>query len=96
MKLLSAAGLWLGARDCLQLLWYSLLFAAAWSVAIVIRRKNLILRLRCLYEYIGHVQIAGRLTPYRTGSGSGAGTPDHSGEFCFAVPVLAAFVVLFL
>ena len=96
VKLLSAAGLWLGARDCLQLLWYSLLFAAAWSVAIVIRRQNLFRRLRCLYEYIGHVQIAGKLTPYRTGSGFGAGTPDRSGEFCFAVPVLAAFVFLFL
>ena len=96
VKLLSAAGLWLGARGSLQLMWYSLLFAAVWSAAVVIRHRNLFRRLRCLYEYMGRVQVERKRIPYRTGSGYDPGSPDHSGEICFAVPVLAAFVVLLL
>ena len=96
VKLLSAAGLWLGARGSLQLMWYSLLFAAVWSAAVVIRHRNLFRRLRCLYEYMGRIQVERKRIPYRTGSGYDPGSPDHSGEICFAVPVLAAFVVLLL
>ena len=88
VKLLSVIGLWVGARDCLKLMWYSLLFAAAWSVVIVIRRRNLLQRMGSLSEYVKTALVLGKLTPYRPG------TPERSGEFCFAVPGLAAYITL--
>lgn len=88
VKLLSALGLWLGAKGCLRLIWYSLLFAGAWSVLLVLRRRNLIRRLCYLYDYLVCALRSGKKVPYRTGGG------DRSGEFCFALPVLAAFVTM--
>lgn len=71
VKLLSVIGLWLGAHGCLTVMWHSLLIAAAWSVVLVIRRRNLIRRLSCLYRYIGNVMRSGRLTPYRGSEAAG-------------------------
>ena len=65
VKLLSVIGLWLGARRCLMVMWHALLIAAVWSVVLVIRRRNLIWRLSCLYRYAGKIMRSGRLFPYR-------------------------------
>ena len=86
VKLLSVIGLWQGCVECLFILWYSLLIAAAWSVILVIRRRNLVQRLRILQGYVGQSLISGRFTSYRMSQRDG-------GEFCFAVPVLIALVI---
>ena len=86
VKLLSVIGLWLGGRECLFLMWYSLLIAAAWSVILVIRRRNLVQRLYVLQRYVGQTVTTGKLTAYRIRQKDG-------GEFCFAVPVLIALVI---
>ncbi len=84
VKLLAVIGLQLGAKNSIDILISSFLFAALWSVVLIIKRHNLIVRFQILYRYIVRVMAAGKLLPYR------AGTPDPAGEFCFALPVLAA------
>ena len=104
VKMLSVLGLWLGTRRCLPVLWHSLLIAAVWSVILVVHRRNLMQRLRYLELYVGHAVNTGKLSSYRTGTGKVTGTGsaaeteglpgsgDASGEFCFAVPILLAFL----
>ena len=94
VKLLSVIGLWLGAPSSL-LMWYSLLAAAAWSVVLVVRKRNLSQRLNYLYRYAGHTIVTKKASPYRTGTAARSGksfSEDRSGEFCFAVPVLIALI----
>ena len=66
VKLLSVIGLYLGAKSTLTVIWYTLLTAAVWSVAIVIRRRNLSQRLGYLYRYIGQTMISAQARPYRS------------------------------
>ncbi len=84
VKLLAVIGLQLGAGNSIDILISSFLFAAFWSVVLVIKRRNLLTRFRILYRYLLRVMAAGKLLPYRTG------IPDPAGEFCFALPILAA------
>ena len=88
VKLLSAAGLQLGWRGSLRLMWYSLLAAAAVCVVITVRRRNLPARLEYLRRYVYRTARSGRVGPYRSAQD---GYTD-SGEFAFAVPVLAALI----
>ncbi len=68
VKLLSVIGLWLGARSSLLIMWYSLLAAAAWSVVLVVRKRNLSQRLNYLYRYACHTIVTKKASPYRTGT----------------------------
>ncbi len=90
VKLLAVIGLQLGAGNSFRVLYTSFLFGALWSVCLVIRRKNLFSRLHILYRYIGHVMAGEKLLPYHPGRS------DPSGEFCFALPVLAALCTLIM
>lgn len=93
VKLLSVIGLQLGARQCLTLIWYTLIIAAIWSAVLVIRRRSLTRRFGYLYRYIGHAIINGKPDAYRSHALNPSG--NDSGEFCLAVPILfALFVVL--
>lgn len=73
VKLLSVIGLWLGARSSLLIMWYSLLAAAAWSVVLVVRKRNLSQRLNYLYRYAGHTIVTKKASPYRTGTAARSG-----------------------
>lgn len=73
VKLLSVIGLWLGARSSLLIMWYSLLAAAAWSVVLVVRKRNLSQRLNYLYRYAGHTIVTKKASPYRTGTSARSG-----------------------
>lgn len=73
VKLLSVIGLWLGARSSLLIIWYSLLAAAAWSVVLVVRKRNLSQRLNYLYRYACHTIVTKKASPYRTGTAARSG-----------------------
>ena len=73
VKLLSVIGLWLGARSSLLIMWYSLLAAAAWSVVLVVRKRNLSQRLNYLYRYACHTIVTKKASPYRTGTAARSG-----------------------
>ncbi len=90
VKLLAVIGLLLGAKDSINIICASFLYAAIWSAVIVIRRRNLFYRFQILYRYLVKVMATGRLSAYRTEKS------DPSGELCFALPVLAALCTLFL
>ena len=66
VKLLSVIGLQLGSRSCLQVIWYSLIFGAVWSVVIVIRRRNLSQRLNYLYRYVQASLSCKKMIRYRS------------------------------
>lgn len=89
VKLLSVIGLFLGPAAAAKIILGSIVCGAIFSLLLVIRRKNLFVRLKYLHDYLisvlaetPHVKIM----PYR-----GPGTED--GEFCFSVPIL--FSLLF-
>lgn len=84
VKLLAVIGLQLGSKGSINMICISLLYGALWSAVIVIRNRNLFLRLQILYRYIVQVFSTGKAIAYRTGQS------DPSGEFCFALPILAA------
>ena len=95
MKLLSVIGMQLGFRGCVKMIWYSFLAAALVSALIVLRRRNLVERMRYLGKYVSGIAATGRVWPYRnlpeeTGTGGAAVRKKSSGEFAFAVPVLLA------
>ena len=81
VKLLSVIGLGLGPQGCLQVMWHSLIFAAVWSVILVIRRRNFVQRFAYLYRYAGKAVTSGRLTPYRSDIHCNAGY-DRSDSGC--------------
>ncbi len=87
VKLLAVIGLQLGAEESLRVLCLSFVIAALWSFILVIRRHNLFQRFHFLYCYLVRTLADGRPSVYRTSQ------TDPSGEFCFALPVLAALSV---
>ncbi len=83
VKLLAVIGLQLGSAGSIRVICLSFLYAAVYSVLIVLRRKNLFARFHRLRCYLLQVMSERKPLTYRTG------LPDPSGEFCFALPVLA-------
>jgi prepilin peptidase CpaA len=94
VKLLSVIGLELGAKCCMTVMWYSLLIGAAWSAFIMIRHKSLAWRMSHLYQYVQKAVTTGTLPPYRTSKSRPVSGDHSSGEFCFAVPILCALLLV--
>lgn len=100
VKLLSVIGLQLGIKPCLSIMWYSLLFGAAYSAVLVARKKNLTNRLNYLYQYILKGISDRTFSAYRssetslTDPATDHTNMDSSGEFCFAVPILCALLLV--
>ncbi len=90
VKLLAVIGLQLGTKGSINMICASFLYGALWSAVIVIRKRNLFLRFQILYRYLIQVIAAGKVISYRTDHS------DPSGEFCFALPILAALYTMIL
>lgn len=83
IKLLCAAGSFLGPKNVLGIIFWSFLFGGAISALLLIKRRNLFSRFHYFFEYL-HESVRSRHPPPYM---------DHAGEdgkFCFAVPVFMA------
>ncbi len=83
IKLLCAAGSFLGPKNVLGIICWSFLFGGAISALLLIKRRNFFSRFHYFFEYL-HESVRSRHPPPYM---------DHAGEdgkFCFAVPVFLA------
>ena len=87
IKLLAASGSFLGPGLILRGIFWSLLFGAALSAFLMIRRKNFFSRFHYLFEYICTFARTGEAAPYLDDVG-------EDGRMCFALPVFLAMAAL--
>lgn len=89
IKLLMAAGAFLGPSECLNCMFLSFLCAAAASAVILARQRIFMHRLRYFCQYLQNYIQSGKWTPY---------IKQTKGEAClhFSVPVFAGTILLMI
>ncbi len=87
IKLLMAAGGFLGVPGVLRCILLSLFAAGLIALFLVIRNRSIVERFTCLFTYIREICRGGKWSPYMVDRA------EEGAKFCFAVPV--AIAVLF-
>ncbi len=81
IKLLCAAGGYMGPMGCLSCMVSAILFGGVIAIWIMIRRRNFVQRMYYFLQYIGECSEKGQWRSYLSGT-------QESAEFCFSIPVL--------
>lgn len=88
VKLLSAAGGFLGGKAAMRCVLLSFLFGAVLSIVSLIRRKNIRDRIRFFLDYIQTVLRTGKRTPYYQAARDG-----YAGTIHFSIAILLAVLL---
>lgn len=83
LKLLAAAGSFLGPVLILKVILWSILIGGALSAFLLIRRRNFFSRFHYFFEYLRSFAQTGEAVPYLDNVG-------EDGRMCFALPVFLA------
>lgn len=89
VKILAMIGAFLGPRAAARIILYSLYAGAALSLILMLKRRNLLARLRYFFCYLADALRTGRPGSYDKGG-------SRDARFCYSVPIAIGLIIYLL